>query len=237
MISTKTTARMAGFFYLVFIIMLALAGAIRPNLVLYGDAVTTSRNIIGSEWLYRFDFMSDLLSAVFFLLAAWALYALLRSVDQNLALLFLVLNLTGVAIQALNLLNQFAAILLLSGADYLKAFPADQLQAMAMFFLQMYRNGFIICQVFFGAWLLPLGYLVYKSGFIPRILGLLLMLDFLGVLIWFFQFFMLPGYEVLTFPGLAVSAIAEFSLALWLLIMGVKEPKVNVEQRVALQAN
>jgi Domain of unknown function (DUF4386) len=123
------------------------------------------------------------------------------------------------------MLNQFAALLLLSGADYLKVFQADQLQALAMLFLNLYKNGFIIAQVFYGAWLFPLGYLVFKSGFLPRILGILLMIDCFGVLIWFFQFFLFPDYEVITYPGLIVSLIAEFSLALWLLIMGAKDQK------------
>jgi hypothetical protein len=115
--------------------------------------------------------MSDLLSAVFFLFSAWTLYVLLKPVNKNLALLFVLLNLGGVAIQCLNMLNQLAAMLLLSGADYLKVFPADQLQALAMLFLNLYKIGLIIAQIFYGTWLFPLGYLVFKSGFLPRILG------------------------------------------------------------------
>ena len=119
------------------------------------------------------------------------------------------------------MLNLFAVVLLLSGADYLKVFQVDQLQALAMLFLNLYTNGFMIAQIFYGTWLLPLGYLVFKSGFLPRILGILLIIDFLGVLIWFLQFFLFPGYEVITYPGLAVSFIAEVSLTLWLLIKAI----------------
>jgi hypothetical protein len=199
--------------------------AVRSKLIVYGDGAATANNIVASEGLFRIGFMSDLLSAVFFLLSAWALYVLLKPVNENLALLFVLLILGGVAIQCINMLNQFAALLLLSGADYLKVFQADELQALAMLFLNLYKNGFIIAQVFYGAWLFPLGYLVFKSGFLPRILGILLMIDCFGVLIWFFQFFLFPGYEVITYPGLIVSLIAEFSLALWLLIMGAKDQK------------
>ena len=162
--------------------------------------------------------------AVLFLLTAWALYVLLKSVNENIALLFLLLNLSGVAVQAVNMLSQFAALMLLSDAGYLKLFPTDQLQSMAMFFLDLNKNGFVIAQIFYSAWLLPLGYLVYKSGFLPKILGILLMTDFVGVLIWFIQFFLFPGYEVVTYPGLAVSFVAEVSLTLWLLIKGAREP-------------
>jgi hypothetical protein len=169
--------------------------------------------------------MSDLLAAVFFLLSAWALYVLLKPVNKNLALLFLLLNLSGVAIQCINMLNQFATLLLLSGADTLIGSQADQLQALVMLFLNLHKNGFIIAQIFYGTWLFPLGYLVFKSGFFPRVLGILLIMDCFGILIAFFQFFLFPGYEVITFPGLVVSLIAEFSLTLWLLIKGVKDQK------------
>jgi uncharacterized membrane protein YesL len=113
----------------------------------------------------------------------------------------------------------------LSGADYLKVFQADQLQAVAMLFLTLYKNGFIIAQIFYGSWLLPLGYLVFKSGYLPKILGILLMIDCFGVLAWFFQFFLFPDYKVITYPAFAVGFIAEFSLSLWLLIKGVKDQK------------
>ncbi len=214
---------MAGFLYLIYIVTPIFAGVVRSNLIVFGDAPATANKLMTSPWLFRLDFVSDVLASVLFLLSAWALYVLLRSVDENFALLFLLLNLGGVGIQCMNTLFQFAAMLLLSGPDYVQVFQANQLQAAAMFFLNLNKNGFTIAQVFYGAWLLPLGYLVLKSGFLPRILGILLIFDFLGVLIWFFQFFLFPGYDVITYPGLAVSFIAEVSLSLWLLIKGVNE--------------
>ncbi len=225
--TNKKTARLAGLFYLIFLITLIFAGEVRSNLVDYEDAAVTVEHILASPVLFRLDFVSDLVSALFFLLSAWALYVLLEPVGKHLALLFLLLNLSGVAVQSINLLNQFAALMVLSGAEYLKVFQADQVQALALLFLNLHRNGFIIAQIFFGAWLLPLGVLVYKSGFLPKILGILLIADFFGVLIWFFQFFLFPGYEVVTYPGLAVSFIAEVSLTFWLLIKGVKEENSN----------
>jgi hypothetical protein len=119
--------------------------------------------------------------------------------------------------------NLLAPLTILSGSDYLRAFQAGQLQALAMSSLYAYSNGIMIAQLFFGTWLLPLGYLLYKSRLVPRVLAVLIILDFFGVLIWFFQYFLLPDYGVLSYPGLAVSFVAEFSLSLWLLIMGVKE--------------
>jgi hypothetical protein len=224
--TNKKTARMAGFLYLVYIVITIPADVLgRSPLIVYGDAATTARNIMASEWQFRIGITGDLVSAVFFLLAAWALYALLKSVNKDLALLFLVLNLSGVAVYSVNLLNQFAAVLLLSGADYLKVFQADQLQALAMFFLNLHHNGYWIAQIFFGAWLLPLGYLVYKSGFLPRILGIVMMIHFVGWTMTTLQFFLFPGFDVITYLTYPLGFISEFGLTLWLLIMGIKEQK------------
>jgi hypothetical protein len=163
-------------------------------------------------------------------LAAWALYVLLKPVNKDLALLFVLLNLGGVAVYSINLLNQFAALLLLSGADYLKVFQADQLQALAMFFLTLHHNGYWIAQIFFGAWLFPLGYLVFKSGFLPRILGIVMMIHCVGWLMTFLQFFLFPGFDVITYLTYPLGIISEFGLTLWLLIMGAKEQKpVSIE--------
>jgi hypothetical protein len=162
---------------------------------------------------------------VFFLLAAWALYVLLKPVNKDIALLFVLLNLGGVAIWCSILLSEFATLLLLSSADYLKVFQAEQLQALAMLSLNLYQNGFMISQMFLNLWLFPLGYLVFKSGYLPRILGILLIIDGFAMLTWFFQFFFFPGYEVISTISLAASFIAEGSLCLWLLIKGVKDQK------------
>jgi hypothetical protein len=223
--SINKNARVAGFLYLIFMITLVFATSVRSKLIIFGDAAATTNQIMASEWLFRIGFMSELVSTVFFLLSAWALYTLLKPVNKNIALLFVLLNLGGVAIQCIDLLNQFAALLLLSDADYLKVFQADQLQALAMLFLNLSKNGFMIAQIFYGAWLFPLGYLVFRSGFLPKILGILLIIDCFGLLIWFFQFFLFPGYEVVTYPVFVASFIAEFSLSLWLSIKGVQDQK------------
>jgi hypothetical protein len=217
-------ARMAGLFYLIFILFSILVMVLgRSRMIILGDAVKTAQNITASEGLFRFSFMSDLLSAVFFLLAAWALYVLLKPVNKNLALLFLLLNLGGVAVQSLNLLNQFAAVLLLGGGDYLGVFQAGQVQAMALFFLNLHGNGFMIAQIFYSAWLFPLGYLIYKSGFLPRCLGILVLADFVCWLAYFFQYFLFPNFTVITNISFPVGFLAEFGLALWLLIMGARD--------------
>jgi hypothetical protein len=104
----------------------------------------------------------------------------------------------------------------------MQAFPAPQLEGLAYLSIDVYKTGFVTAQLFFGTWLFPLGYLVYRSGSIPRLLGVLLVLDGVGVLIWFLQALLLPDYRAIAYPGLAVSFVAEVGLGLWLLVMGVK---------------
>jgi hypothetical protein len=225
--TSKRTARMAGFLYLMYMVITIPADTLgRSPLIAFGDAATTARNIMTFEWQFRVGITGDLISAVIFLLAAWALYVLLKPVNQDLALLFLLLNLGGVAVYSINLLNQFAAVLILSGASYMKVFQADQLQALAMFFLTLHKNGYWIAQIFFGAWLFPLGYLVFKSGFLPRILGILLMVSCVTWTTTSLLYFLhTPSYTAITYISFPLGLIAELGLSLWLLIMGAKDPK------------
>ena len=226
MITIKKTARTAGLLYLIYIVIQALPVVIGSSkLVVNGDATTTAKNIMASGMLFRVGFMADLLAAALFLLTAWALYVLLKPVNKNLALLFLLLNLGGVAIQCFSDLFLIASQLLLSGADYLKAFPVDQLQAMAMLFLNLNKNAFGIAQLFYGAWLFPLGYVVFKSGMLPKILGIVLMIHCAVWLMTFLQFFLFPGFVAITYVSWPLGFIAEFGLTLWLLIRGAKDQK------------
>lgn len=219
-LSLNKTARIAGLFYLIYIVASILADKIGH--LGFGDAPAIVDTIVAHASLFRISFVIGLFSAAFFLLAAWALYALLKTVNQNLALLFLLLNLGGFAIWCFSLLNVFVGMLLLSGADYLKVFPTDQLRAFAILFASIYKNGTIIAQIPYGLWVLPLGYLIFKSGFLPKVLGIVLMVDFVAILIWFFQFFLLPDYPMISYPCYVVGFFAEFGLTLWLLIKGVK---------------
>jgi hypothetical protein len=196
----KKNARKAGVIYLIYIVI-SIFVLSSSKLIVLGDANTTARNIMASALQFRIGFVVDLVGALFFLLTAWALYVLLKSVNKNIALL-------------------------LSGADYLKVFQADQLQALAMLSLYIHKNGVSgIAQIFFSAWLFPLGYLVFKSGFLPRILGIVLMVECFGWLMYPIQFFFFPGNVVMTYLSSAIGFIGEFGLTLWLLIMGAKDPR------------
>ena len=224
--SIKITARTAGFLYLSYIVFQVLPDIIGSSkLVVYGDAATTAQNITASGGLFQIGFMADLLAAVLFLLTAWSLYVLLKPVNKNIALLFLLLNLGGVAIQCSSDLFMIATQLLLNDAELFKAFPIDQLQAMAMLFLNIRENGFMIAQLFYGAWLFPLGYVVYKSGMFPKIFGIVLMFHCIIWLTNFLLFFFSPEFDAIHYVSYPIGFISEFGLSLWLVIMGAKEPK------------
>jgi Domain of unknown function (DUF4386) len=137
-------------------------------------------------------------------------------------LLFLLLNAIGVAIQGASTLSLISAMLQGDGASQMQAFTAAQLEGLAYLSIDVYKTGFVTAQVFFGTWLFPLGYLVYKSGFLPRFLGILLVVDGIAVVVWLLQAFLLPDYPAIHYPGLVVSFVAEVGLALWLLFKGVR---------------
>jgi len=206
----KTVARIAGAFYLAFIL-----SAIVSNLIAqvgFGDATKIIETLTANPAFFRVGFVISLLSAFFFFMAAWFLFVLLKSVNKNLALLFLLLNLIGVTIQCVGMLPLYAAVLSVGNIN-----PETYL------FVNLFKNSVVMAQLFFGTWLFPLGYLVYTSKFLPKTLGTILIVDGFAILIWFFQAYLLPDYSWITYPGLAVSFAAEFGLALWLLIKGVKD--------------
>jgi hypothetical protein len=223
--SINKTARMAGFLYLIYMGTHIISDAWRDSFIALGDAAATTGNIMAHEKLFTTTAVGDLLAAALFFMAAWALYVLLKPVDQNLALLFLLLNLAGVAIQCMSAINLFAALSLMNAPDTLNVFQVDQLQSLAMFFLDLREKGFLIAQLFYGAWLFPLGYLVYKSGFLPKVLGIVLMVHCFTWLSTVFLSFLFPSFVAITYVSWPLGFIAEFGLTLWLLIMGAKEQK------------
>ncbi len=227
-LAPRTIARLAGAFYLAFVLASVLAGLIGH--IGMGSADQLYESIVTSPSTFRLALFIAYLSAFFFLAAAWGLYVLLRPVNQNLALLFLVLNAVGVGVQCASMVPLISA-LLQHDAGHLQAFSAEQLKGLAFLSIDVYMTVFVTAQLFFATWLFPLGYLVYKSGFLPRILGVLLILDGVGVLIWFFQALLLPAYPAISYPSFVVGFIAEVGLALWLLIRGVKVDDTAAEVR------
>ena len=225
--SIKKTAKLAGLLYLIMVIAGIFGQYVRSTLIVYGDAAATASNIIASELLFRIGFMSDLTMITVYFLTACVLYILLKSVNKNIALLFVLFTLGSASVLFINTLNQFAALLILNGADYLTVFEAGQLNALAMLFLNLHQYGYYIAQIFFGLWLLPLGFLIYKSDHFPNILGIVLMVACFGHLLEFFQIFLFPEYKVIAYPGLVAAMIGEFSLMFYLLIKGVKDQQTQ----------
>jgi hypothetical protein len=218
-------ARITGGLYVVYILASVLADALGH--IGLGTAPQVYQAIVTNEASFRLGLVIALTTGFLFLVTAWGLYVLLRRVDKDLALLFLLLNAVGVAIQGASMLWLVSAMSQGDGAIHMQAFSAAQLEGLALLSINVYKTGWVTAQLFFGTWLFPLGYLVYKSTFLPRFLGVLLMLDGIGVLIWFLQTLLLPDYPAIHYPGVAVSFIAEVGLALWLLVKGVKvvDPK------------
>jgi hypothetical protein len=213
-------ARITGGIYLAYILASVLATMLGQ--IGMGDAPQVYQAIVTNEASFRLGLVVALTSGFLFLMVAWGLYVLLRPVNRNLALLFLLLNAVGVAIAGASMLPLVSAMLQGGAASHMEAFSAAQREGLAYLSINVYKLGFVTAQLFFGMWLFPLGYLVYKSGFLPRFLGVILVLDGVAVLVWFLQALLLPDYPALRYPGLALSFVAEFGLALWLLVKGVK---------------
>ena len=212
-------ARVTGGFYLAFILASVLADVLGH--IGIGTAEQTYQAITLHLASFRLGLVAAFVSALLFVIAAWGLYVLLRSVNDSLALLFLLLNAIGVAIQGASLLSLVSAMALAGGASHLQALPAAQVEGLVYHSISVYKTGFTTAQLFFGTWLFPLGYLVYKSRALPRFLGVLLMLDGVAVLLWFTQALLLPAHPEIIVPGLVVSFVAEVGLALWLLVKGL----------------
>lgn len=217
--SINKTARYAGVLYLI----LAVCGGfaeffVRQRLTVPGDAAATTANILAAEGLFRLGFVAELAGQVVFVLLVLALYHILQPVNRNQAVIMVSFVIVAVTITCLNMLNQFAALMVLTGGDYLAVFSAAQLQALSLLFLNLHHAGYLIAQVFFGLWLLPLGFLIVKSSFLPRFVGVLLVIAGLGYVADVLIFALLPGVDVVlsefTFVG-------EVVLLFWLLVKGV----------------
>ena len=213
-------ARITGGFYLAYILDTVLGSALGS--IGLGDAPQVYQAMTTNASTFRLGLVFELMSGFLFLMVAWGLHVLLRPVNKNVALLFLLLNTVGVAIQGASMLPLVSAMLQGDGASHMQAFSATQLEGLAYLSINVYKTGFVTAQLFFGMWLFPLGYLVYKSKALPRWLGVLLLLDAIAVLIWFLQALLLPDDPAIRAPGLAVSFVAEVGLALWLAVKGVK---------------
>ncbi|MFD2670834.1 DUF4386 domain-containing protein [Marinicrinis sediminis] len=216
-------ARTAGLLYLSVIGFGVFAQFfVRKKLIEPGNAAETARQIKEHEALFRAGFVSDLMMITCYFLLALALYELFKTVHQKASALFVLFTLVGSAVLAVNMLNHFAALVLLSEPQYAAAFGTAQLHHLLLFFLDMHANGYMVAQVFFGLWLFPLGYVVFKSGYVHPIFGLLLMMGCVGYLLDFMAYFLIPGQAEWISAGTLFADLGEFSLCFLLLYKGFK---------------
>jgi len=224
MTSRNQTARFAGFLYLV----MGLAGAfsiayIPRAFVVRGDAAATAANILASPLLYRFGIVADMVNQTVFILLALVLYELFRDVNRRHARLMVGFVLVQVAMSSAIIIAQIAPLILLSGADYLSVFTKSQLDSATLGILSLRARAIIALGVYMGVWLLPLGALVYRSGFIPRAIGVLLTVAGWGYVVSTVTFFLLPDYFRFTsLFMMAAAAAGELSIVGWLLIKGAR---------------
>ena len=218
-------ARVAGLLYLVG----SLFGIVRliyvPNtLFVYGDATATANNIAGHEWLFRFGIVSYLICGALWIFVTLALYRLFKGVNQALAVLMVILgSLMVTPIFFVNTVNDAAALLLIHGGGYLSVFNKPQRDAFARLFLDLHHQLDLANGIFWGLWLVPFGLLVYRSRFLPRVLGVWVIIACFAYLAISFTGLLLPAYEdqVASWTGWAM--LAEVAIILWLLIIGAKE--------------
>ncbi|MEO8431139.1 MAG: DUF4386 domain-containing protein [Acidobacteriota bacterium] len=220
--SRKSVARIAGLLYLVALIPAPFSLIYIPRtLIVPKDAAATSARILASESLFRLGIAGELINAIAFFFVVLALHRLLRPVHRWLASLMVTLFAISIPISFVNVLNDMAALILLRGADFLSAFTRPQLDALAMVFLRLHGEGLVVTSIFWGLWLLPFGLLVYRSGFLPRILGVLLVVNGFAYVIPSFITVWLPQYRDAASRLALPFLLAE--LAMWLLIRGAKQ--------------
>ena len=218
-INPNKTARVAGCLYLM-LFPLGIFGIIYvpSSLIVLGDAATTASNIMANELLYRLSIVTALTLQIVYIFLALALYKLLNPVDKNNAVLMVILVLVAAPIAMLNELNHVAVLLVLSGSDLLTTFSLDQVQASVPLFLNLHEHGVFIAQIFWGLWLFPMGYLIFKSNFLPKALGILMIIGGFGYLVDSFVYFIFPDFDV-TFSEFTF--LGELLLPLWLMFKGV----------------
>ncbi|HEV7764721.1 MAG TPA: DUF4386 domain-containing protein [Thermoanaerobaculia bacterium] len=223
---SSRVARTAGFLYLIVVITGIFSIAYVPSrLIVPGDAAATLSNITASEPLFRLGIVAGYLCYTAFLLLPFALYKLLGSVRKDAAVLMVAFAVVSVPISFVNLLHNVNIVALLSRPE-LRVLSQDQLRSEVLLSLAAYGNGLLVSKIFWGLWLLPFGYLVFKSGILPRVLGVLLMAGCVGYVVAFVCGMLMPGYgqtALARFVSLPAT-IGEIGTALWLLIMGIRQP-------------
>lgn len=220
--STKKAARVAGWLYL----LMSIPGFfclmyIPSHFIVRGDAAATAGKILTSEFLFRVGIICEIASFTGFIFVAWALYRLLSGVNKSQASLMFTLIVVSIPISLMNVLNELAALALVRGMGYLSVFAEPERNSLAMMFLELHYYGIVVAQIFWGLWLIPFGMLVFKSGFLPRILGVLLIIACFGYLTNSFVALGVLPHGLGRVLGQLT--ICELPIIFWLLIIGAKD--------------
>ena len=228
MSSLNRDARIAGALYIVASVFGVVSLMYIPNkLLVTGNAALTAHNIAAHETLFRFGILCDLIGGVLFIFVTLALYELLKGVNQRLAVVMVILgSLMVTPLFFVNTVNYAGALLFARGADFLSVFDQPQREAMVLLFVRLHHQLTLANEVFWGLWLIPFGLLVYRSRFLPRILGVWLILGCFGYLALSFSGMMFPQYEDKLFPIAQPLMLGEVAIMLWLVIAGAKEKRL-----------
>jgi Domain of unknown function (DUF4386) len=235
MSSPKRLARIAGFLYLLNGITAGFAfGYVLTKVYIPGNAATTAANVVANAGLVRAGMIADLFQGTEWVFLAMTLYLLLRHVHQSAATAMVVLVVVGAAIVCLNEVFQFESVRVATDSSYVAAFGAAGSSSLVLLLLEIHHYGFLIAQIFFGLWLVPFGYLAYKSAMFPKALGIMLIVGGACYLVGLLAVFLVPdsGEKINTFITLP-SAIAEISMLGYLLVKGVKTPQPAVRMTAA----
>lgn len=234
--SPRVLARIGGVLYLIIIVVGLFGEAfVRGRLIVSGDATATAANIRSMESLWRFGIAAELFLLMCAVTSTWIVFVLLRPVSRDLAWLATFFNLVSIAVEAAIQLQLLAALFPLGNAGYLGAFTPEQLYATTYLSVKLHGYGFGVSLIFFGCVCLVWGYLIFKSGYLPKVLGALMQITGVCYLTNSFVLLLAPDFADQIFPAILVPAfVGESSLCLWLIVKGVNEEKWK--QRVSAQS-
>jgi Domain of unknown function (DUF4386) len=231
---TVKAARIAGAIYLSMVITGPFSLIYVPSkLIVRGNAAATADNILAHETMFRLSILADLVGQVIFICLAIALYRLLSGVNKIWAALMVALVLVSAAVGFVNTLNDIAALILFRGADFLAVFDKPQRDALGMLFIRLHSQGILIDEMFWGLWLFPFGLLVYRSGFLPRFIGVWLMINCFGYVVLSVTALFFPPYYETAFRLAQPVLFGELAIMLWLLIKGAKVSVPQVDSIAA----
>jgi hypothetical protein len=227
MISKKEQARHAGRLYFLMGIIAPIGLLLVPNaLIVSGDAAATADRIRASAWLLRLGIASELVHQVIAVFLLLALYRVFKEVDEHQARLLVILGgLVSIPIVFLNVVNEVAALIIVRGPRFLSVFDQGQQDALAYLFLRLHTQGINVASIFWGLWLFPFGVLVIRSGFIPRVLGILMLIAGVAYLAGSFTSLLLPQSAPLVNQVAGILQFGELPIIFWLLIWGAREPR------------